>query len=206
MNDDHIQAIDYSSHIAPMPQPTLRHNDEAVIDQALRFVADLHASLGAELDQPKTIGSLVALRQSPLGRKLRRLSLVARGAQDIDLDRVRTEIDEVLALFMQPLVETEYRVPEWFWQTSLGEMLGLALHRTYASDQLLCLESAAERLDEQLATIERLLADGTLTAIRDETGKRWIPVKQIEHLRTVARTFDRLSSSPADSVVATRAA
>jgi hypothetical protein len=206
MNDDPVLAIDSSTHIASMPVPPLRCNDEDAIDQTLRLVADRHASLGAELDQPKTIGSLVALRQSPLGRKLRRLALVARGDHDIEIDRIRTDVNEVIALLMQPLAATEHRVPDWFWQTELGALLALALHRTYASDQLLCLGSAAERLDEHPATIERLLAAGILTAVRDETGKRWIPVNQIEHLRTVARSFDRSSSPPADSLVATRAA
>lgn len=206
MNDDLLHATGYSSHIAATHAPQLQRTDEDAIDQALRLVADRHASLGSELDQSKTIGSLVALRQSPLGRKLRRLALVARGDQDIDVDRIRMEIDEVIAVFVQPLATTEHRIPEWFWQTDLGALLALALHRTYLSDQLLCLGSAAERLDEQPATVERLLADGMLTAVRDETGKRWIPVKQIEQFHTVARSFDRAASSPDDSLVATRSA
>jgi hypothetical protein len=208
MNDDHCQSIGFAQNDAMASSSTnrVRHDDQEAIDQALRLVADHHAALGVELDQGKTIGSLIALRQSPLGRKLRRLAVAARGGQDVDLAGVRADADAVIALLLQPLAATEYRVPTWFWQTSLGELLASAIHRTYTTDQLLCLGSAAERLDEDQATIERWVADGTLTAVRDETGKTFIPVKQIEHFRIVARTFDGPSGPPADSLVATRAA
>lgn len=203
MNSDQFQSVRFSAwHNGADVHP----QDLEAIDDVLRLVATYHASLGAELGDHTTTRSLIAMRQAPLGRKLQRLAAAARDRYDGDTVALRTEAYDVISLLLQSLAVSDHDVPAWFWQTAIGQILAAAIYRTYSADQLLCLASAAERLDTDQESVEALLAKGTITAVRDETGKPFIPVAQIERLRTVARAFDGTAGPPVDALVATRAA
>ncbi len=164
--------------------------DQAAIDQVLRLVAEHHLRLGAELGRTTSSPSLSVLRRSPLGRKLRRLAAVGQGMEDATAATIRRDADDVVALLLRPLTATDYHVPAWFWQTSLGRLIAAAVYRTYRADDLFCPASAAERLNLDRKTIERWLDDGTLDSVRDETGARFVPAKTIERLRDVARILE----------------
>jgi hypothetical protein len=175
--------------------------DQAAIDQVLRLVAEYHLRLGAELGRSSASPSLSGLRRSPLGRKLRRLAAVAQGTEDAATMTIRRDADDVVALLLRPLAATDYHVPAWFWQTSLGRLIAAAVYRTYRADDLFCPSSAAERLNLDPKAIDRWLDDGTLDSVRDETGARFVPVQTIERLRDVARilegpSWSRTASQP----------
>jgi hypothetical protein len=184
--------------VAVIPVAGTAPGDQAAIDQALRLVADYHADLGAELGRPSVPASIVALRRSPLGRKLRRLTALARGTEDGVPSDVRRQADDVIALLLRPLAATDYYVPAWFWRTSLGRLLAAAIHRTYAVDDLFCPGSAAERLNVDSKTVDRWLADGTLDAVHDETGATYVPVRTVERLRAIARELECPTRIPPD--------
>lgn len=164
--------------------------DQAAIDQVLCLVAEYHNRLGTDLGRSSAAPSLSVLRRSPLGRKLRRLAAFGRGADDAAVDAIRREADEIVALLLRPLAGTDYQIPSWFWQSSLGRIIAAAVFRTHRPDDLFCPATAAERLNLDRRTIDRWLDDGTLDAVRDETGARFIPAQTIERLRDVARILD----------------
>jgi len=170
--------------------------DQAAIDQVLRLVAEYHNRLGTDLGRTSAAPSLSVLRRSPLGRKLRRLSAVGRGDEDAVAATVRRDADDIVALLLCPLAATDYQIPSWFWQTSLGRLIAAAVYRTYRPDDLFCPATAAERLNLDRRTIERWLDDGTLDSVRDETGSRFIPAQTIERLRDVARVLQGPTWSP----------
>lgn len=205
MNDTAISTLNFDSK-CPITQASLYPDDQAMIDQTLQLVADHQAMLSRDLDLPTAKPSLNMLRQSPLGCRLHRLADAARGQFNGESLRVREDAEHVITTLLQPLAESDHDVPEWFWQTEIGQMLTTALYRTYGTDQLLSVAHGAERLDEDRASIQQLIAIGTLTAVRDETGKPFVLVAEIERLRTIASAFDEPSLPAADSLVATRAA
>jgi len=196
MNGDLYQPDDHYLGVTIAPTDGAPTADQAAIDQVLRLVAEYHADLGAELGRSPSPPSTAVLRRSPLGRKLRLLADVACGEEDAVATDVRRQADDVIALLLRPLAATDYRVEPWFWQTSLGRLLAAAIHRTYAADDLFCPASTAERLNVARATIDRWLADGTLDAVRDETGAIFVPGRTIERLRTIARELESPTWSP----------
>jgi hypothetical protein len=196
MNGDLHQSDDLYLGVTIAPADGAPTADQAAIDQVLRLVADYHTDLGAELGRSATPPSTGVLRRSPLGRKLRHLAAVGRGDEDAVPADVRRQADDVIALLLRPLAATDYRVEPWFWQTSLGRLLAAAIHRTYAADDLFCAASTAERLNVARATVDRWLADGTLDAVRDETGAIFVPDRTIERLRTIARELEAPTWSP----------
>jgi hypothetical protein len=199
MNREQHQRDDLCLDVAVAPTNLPSSKDQLAIDQVLRLVADYHVELGAELGRSSAVPSIPVLRRSPLGRKLRYLAAVGRGEEDAVVADVRRHAADVIALLLRPLAATDFRVPSWFWQTSLGRLLAASVHRTYAEDDLLCPASAAERLNVEQATIERWLDDGALDAVRDETGSTFVPVRTIERLRAIAWELDGPAWSPPDS-------
>jgi len=206
MNDTPFYTLNISENDLPSTYTSLHPDDQAMIDQTLRVVADSHVTLSNDLGLMTADPSLKALRQSPLGLRLHRLIDAANGQSDVEALHVRADAEDVIATLLRPLAATEHEVPVWFWQTAIGEMLATAIYRSYEVEGLLSLSNAAERLQEDRASIEQLIEAGMLTAVHDETGKPFVPVMEIEHLQTIARAFDGPSLPAADSLVATRAA
>jgi excisionase family DNA binding protein len=200
MNGELYEAGDFCLDVAIAPAGGISSGDQAAIDQVLRLVAEYYATLGADLGRSSVSPSTAALRRSPLGRRLRHLAAVARGNEDAVVADVRRQADDVIALLLRPLAATDFGVPAWFWQTSLGRLLAAAIHRTHAADDLFCPASAAERLNVPRATIDRWLADGTLDAVRDETGSPFVPARTIERLRIVARELEGPTWAPPDDL------
>lgn len=201
MNGEPHEAGDLCLGVAVAPPTGVRVDDQAAIDQVLRLVADYHAALGTELGRTSVQLTTAVLRRSPLGRKLRRLAAVARGEEDAVAADVRRQAEEVIALLLRPLAATDYQIQAWFWQTALGRTLAAAIHKTYAADDLFCPASAAERLNVDRATIDRLLTDGLLDPVPDETGATFVPARGVERLRTIARELEGATWSPANDDV-----
>ena len=167
-------------------------DDEAVLDQALRLVADHHRALGALLGRPDADApmSLTDLRQSPLGRDLRLLA--AAGGRTADPAAVQAAAARVADLLLRPLAAEEYDVPAWFWATEVGRLLARAERVAHGPDRLLTPNEVAARLGVAWTAVDVWLADGSLQIIPDEDGRPLVPRDEVERRRAIA---DELAGS-----------
>jgi len=164
--------------------PTGADDDEAVLDQALRLVADHHRALGATIGRDAAAPSLVELRRSPLGQDLLLLSRARR--RPLPPSTVAAASERVRAVLLRPLAADDYAVPPWFRATAVGRLLAAAERAAHGPGELLTPDQAAARLGVAPWQISAWTADGTLPSVADETGRLLVPSAAVERRRLVA--------------------
>ena len=127
-------------------------------------------SLMPELESDEEF--LAHLYSSPLAEQL---SLVAQAAgQTLDRDNLDlwSEVHDALLsiltdLFLPPGADTiTYEVPEWYWETDIGQVLALA-NIWLDRDQLVTIAEAAQIEGVPLSTIASRVNRGRLTSFPD---------------------------------------
>ena len=179
-------------------------DDEAVLDQALRLVADHHRALGAMLGRPDVPVSLADLRQSPLGRDLRLLA--AAGRRTADPAAIQAAAARVADLLLRPLAADDYDVPAWFWATEVGRLLARAERVAHGPDRLLTTGEVAAGLGVTRAVVDRWLADGSLQTTPDEDGRPLVPRGEVERRRAIADELAGSGSPVEDTLLHERTA
>ncbi|MCC6314452.1 MAG: hypothetical protein IT337_10610 [Thermomicrobiales bacterium] len=177
-------------------------NEDDVLDQVLRLVADHHMTLGVAIGKRSFSPSLAELRQSPLGRDLRVLAAGAYGEAASPL--VQAAAERVREMLLRPIAGDDYAVPAWFWASELGRIMARAERIALGEGGLLTLAQAAAWLGVAPATLETWVADGTMLALPDEAGRPLLPRRAVERWRIVGLALNRgeRASAPApDDVV-----
>ncbi len=188
-HDDHLsddQAI-VAGYAAEPRGSDQSWDDQAVLDQALRLVADHHRALGAMIGRGSPAPTAEELRSSPLGRDLRLLARAARGAAAAA--ETRAAVARVEETLLRPLAADDYGVPDWFRGSALGRLLARAERSALGPDGLLPPAEAAARLGVREAEVAAWLADGSLPGVWDEAGRPLVPRAAVERRRWVARAF-----------------
>jgi len=162
-------------------------DEDEVIAQALRLVAEEHTALGAMLGRAAAPPSLAELRRSPLGRDLGLLAAAGRGGAPAG--EVIAAARRVESVLLRPLAADGYAVPDWFRGTALGTLLARAERAARGAGALVAPAEAAARLGVPTAAVEGWLAEGSLGGVAAEEGGVLVPVEEVERRRAVARAL-----------------
>ena len=174
-----------AGHGAVVRDPEERWDEDEVLDQVLRLVADHHQSLGALLGRPAFSPTIAELRQSPLGRDLRLLMTADRS--EATSAAVRAAASRIVELLLRPLAADGYAVPAWFWSTALGRLLARIERTWFAPDGLLSPTEAAAWLGADRTVVEGWLTDGAIEAVADEQGHLLVSREAVARRQAVAR-------------------
>lgn len=168
-------------------------DDDAVVDQALRLVADHYRETGALIGQAAPSVSTVELRRSPLGRDLRLLAVAGDGS--VSPREVRAVVRRVMDLLLRPLAADDVSVPAWFAASALGRLIARAERAAYGGAGLMTPAEAGERLGVGADVIGGWLADGSLAAVADGEERPLVARDDIEQRRLVLLEFGEPGSA-----------
>lgn len=174
-----------AGHVPVVRDPEELWDEDEVLDQVLRLVADHHRSLGALLGRPAFSPTIAELRQSPLGRDLRLLVTADRGTATSAT--VRAAAERVAEVLLRPLAADGYAVPAWFWTTAFGRLLARVRRAEFQPDGLLSPAEASAWLGAEQTVVEGWLADGAIEAVADEQGQLLVSREAVARRRAVAR-------------------
>jgi hypothetical protein len=166
--------------------PTLRDPDgswdeDEVLDQALRLVADHHRELGQSIGRRVFSPSIAELRQSPLGRDLRLLVAAAYG--DAMPEAAKAAAERVRETLLRPLAADTYAVPAWFWGSELGRIVARAERKVAGEAAFVSLLQAEAWLGVPAADLSAWMEDGRSAL---GAGRRRPPAAAAERGRAAA--------------------
>jgi hypothetical protein len=184
--------------------PTLRDPDgswdeDEVLDQALRLVADHHRELGQSIGRRIFSPSIAELRQSPLGRDLRLLVAAAYG--DAMPEAAKAAAERVRETLLRPLAADTYAVPAWFWGSELGRIVARAERKVAGEAAFVSLLQAEAWLGVPAADLSAWMEDGALPWVPDDAGRPLLRRSAVERLRIVALATARSARAVAEDEV-----
>lgn len=174
-------------------------NEDEVLDQALRLVADHHRALGLSIGRRVFSPSVAELRQSPLGRDLR--LLVAASYGDAMPEAAKSAAERVRETLLRPLAADTYAVPAWFWGSELGRIVARAERMAAGEAAFVSLPQAEAWLGVPAADLAAWIEDGALPWLPDEAGRPLLRRSAVERLRMVALATTRAARSAAEDEV-----
>jgi len=197
MHATYDEAIATSQTLHPTRrEPDGAWNEDEVLDQALRLVADHHRALGLSIGRRVFSPSIAELRQSPLGRDLR--LLVAASCGDALPEAATAAAERVRETLLRPLVADTYAVPVWFWGSELGRIVARAERMAAGEAAFVTLPQAEAWLGVPAADLKTWMEDGALPWVPDEAGRPLLRRGAVERLRIVALATARPASPIVD--------
>lgn len=173
-------------------------DDDEVLDQVLRLVADHHRDLGVAIGRRAFSPSIAELRQSPLGRDLRLLALAAAG--DAEPAAAHAAAERVLDILLRPIAADGAEAPAWFWASALGRIVSRAERMVAGPGAFLAVAQAAAWLGVPSGEVERWVASGAVAWLPDDAGRPLLRRSAVEKMRLVAQAVARAGadSEPED--------
>lgn len=185
MHAAYDEATETTGALPPtLGEPNEVWNEDEVLDQALRLVADHHRALGLSIGRRVFSPSLAELRQSPLGRDLR--LLVAASYGDALAEAAKAAAERVRETLLRPLVADAYVVPTWFWGSELGRIVARAERMAAGEAAFVSLPQAEAWLGVEAVDLAAWMEDGALPWVPDEAGRPLLRRGAVERLRIVA--------------------
>lgn len=178
--------IDVSQTTRP---PATTWNEDEVLDQVLRLVADHHLTLGQSIGRRIFSPSIAELRQSPLGRDLRLLTAAPSGGADPKA--IAAAAEHVRAVLLRPLAADTYTVPTWFWGSDLGRIVARAERTAAGAAAFVSVAQAAAGLGMATSDLTAWIDDGSLSWVPDEAGQPLLRRSAVDRLRLVAVAMAR---------------
>lgn len=186
-----------------MPSLPNPFDEDETLDQVLRLVANHHGSLGVAIGRRAFSPSIAELRQSPLGRDLKTLTrAVACKTRPEDVVAAAERVRDVL---LRPIASAGAAVPEWFWNTALGQIMARAERIALEPDGVLTVNQAATVLDAEPRQIETWIASGLLASLPGERDGVVIPREEVERMHSIALLFQPAANTDrVESIVVQR--
>ncbi len=164
-------------------------DDDEVLDEVLRLVADHHREIGEIIGRRAFSQSIAELRQSPLGRDLRLLAAAATG--DADPVAAHAAAERVRDILLRPIAADGTEVPAWFWASALGRIVSRAERMVAGPGAFLAPAQAAAWLGVPADEVERWIAAGAIDWLPDEAGRPLLRRSAVEKMRLVAQAVAR---------------
>jgi hypothetical protein len=162
----------------------MKQDYQTLIDEMLQRIASHEKTRAQQAGVPtQDIPTVQDLRQSWLGQHLTQLAGIAEsGLITMNKSEARTALEDVYAMLFMGPVDTYPRIPAFFSEAPLGQMLNRARARTLDLEEVVNVSEAAKIHGVSRAQIYLLIDTGLLHPI-EMNGRLMIERRELEHLR-----------------------